>query len=62
VAAGAGVGGGQEDELKVNFFESMKRIIFNVFSCLLSTNVHETYLFESIFPGTDKTGTGPFPV
>jgi len=28
------VGGGQEDALGVNFFESMKRIIFNVFSYL----------------------------
>ena len=34
-AAGAGVGGGQEDALEVIFFESMKDIIFNVFSCPL---------------------------
>jgi len=35
VAAGAGVGGGQKDEFGMIFFESMKRITFNVFSCLL---------------------------
>jgi len=35
VSAGAGVGGGQEDALGVIFFELMKNIAFNVFSCLL---------------------------
>jgi len=35
VAAGAGVGGGQEDALGVIFFESIEHITFNVFPCLL---------------------------
>ena len=35
MAAGAGVGGGQEDALGVIFFELMKKITFYVFSCLL---------------------------
>ena len=37
VSAGAGVGGGEEDvrKMRVFFFELMKNITFNVFSCLL---------------------------
>ena len=35
VGSAVGVGGDQEDALGVIFFESMKHIIFNVFSCLL---------------------------
>ena len=47
MSAGAGVGGGQEDALGVIFFELMKNLTFNVFSCLLfdSETIFEPHLF-----------------
>jgi len=34
-------------------------LYIHIHTYILITNVHETYVFESIFPGTKKTGTGP---